>query len=113
MGAGAAAGAAAPAPVPKGKALITADATKRKSAAPLASVASVRIGATQNGIDTRGTSEREGSRAGSVRVRKGQRARIVSPFVSRADRAANRAAAQVRLDRRVRGGIERIVYVRG
>ena len=49
---------------------MTADATKRKSAAPLARVASVRIGASQNGADTRGTSEREGTGAGSAAMRR-------------------------------------------
>ena len=62
-GAGAAAG-ALPALVSCGNEESTAEARNRKSAAPLAKVDSVRSGATQIGIDTRGTSDRDGTGIG-------------------------------------------------
>jgi len=64
-GAGAAAG-ALHALVMRGNDETTAEARNRKRAAPLANVENVRSGASQTGTDTRGTSEREGTGAGSA-----------------------------------------------
>src|SRR2546428_665379 len=61
------AGAAAlPADCARGKDAITAEARNRKMAAPLAKVEKVRSGVSQNGTDTRGTSDRDGTGMGSA-----------------------------------------------
>src|SRR5439155_895140 len=65
-GCGASAGAAAPPLEVWVKLVVRAEAIKRKSAAPLPMVASVRSGASQIGTATRGTSERAGTGDGSA-----------------------------------------------
>jgi len=67
FGAGAAAG-AEPALCVRGNDETTAVARNRKRAAPLANVEKVRSGASHTGTETRGTRERDGTRAGSAAI---------------------------------------------
>src|SRR5207247_1751010 len=57
---------AAAVPAVRGNDAINAEARNRKIAAPLAKVENVRSGASQNGTETRGTSERDGTGFGSA-----------------------------------------------